>query len=407
MKAQQIRRPHIYELDPLRACTALGVVAVHALYFTAFLNHTDAGMQIQNAIVVALHFTREVFMFVTAFALVYVYYGKPFQLKRFWFKRGIGVLLPYCIWSIVYAWLNTSNHTPLPFIQTVLLDIVTGNASYQLYYILLTLQFYIILPLFLLFLRRVSRHPWIVLVVSCLLQIGVFYADYHTIQEGVLASSSFWRFIQQYQDRFVLMYQFYFVLGGLTALYLPQVRAFLARHGRTIVCCFLLALAGLWIHFIFQVRIYGESIGYASSVLQPVMVPYSVALIACFFWFLNRWASRAQQDGKPKGYRFWHALSDASFGVYLIHALILTALLKWVVPVMPTAWPVALRVFLTWFITAGGAVLASVLLLRIPVLSRLVGRAHIPLRRSERETTPVKQDSRLRAPENFAEARNA
>ena len=87
VREQLSRRPHIYELDPLRICTALGVVAVHVLAFTAFLNHSDLGTQVQNAVVVALHFTRAVFMFVTAFALVYVYYGKPFALKQYWIKQ--------------------------------------------------------------------------------------------------------------------------------------------------------------------------------------------------------------------------------------------------------------------------------------------------------------------------------
>ena len=52
---EQTKRPHIYELDPLRACTALGVVAVHVLFFTAYLNSSAVGYQIQNAIVVAFH----------------------------------------------------------------------------------------------------------------------------------------------------------------------------------------------------------------------------------------------------------------------------------------------------------------------------------------------------------------
>lgn len=68
-------------------------------------------------------------------------------------------------------------------------------------------------------------------------------------------------------------------------------------------------------------------------------------------------------------------LSDASFGIYLVHVFILTALLQWIVPLMPEAWPVALRVFLTWFLTAGGAAAISILLMKTPVLSHLVGRS--------------------------------
>ena len=82
-----------------------------------------------------------------------------------------------------------------------------------------------------------------------------------------------------------------------------------------------------------------------------------------------------QGEGHPKGYRFWRILSDASFGIYLVHVFILTALLQWGVPLMPEAWPVALRVFFTWFLTAGGAAVISILLMKTPVLSHLVGRS--------------------------------
>ncbi len=230
MKEQQARRPHVYELDPLRTVTAASVVAVHAIALTVFLNHSDIGVQVQNAIVVALHFTREVFIFVTAFALVYVYYGKPFALKRFWARRSIGTLLPYCIWSVVYVWVNVPGQTPVAFIKTATVDILTGNASYQLYYILLTLQFYIILPLFLLFLKRVAHHPWKALTISFAIQVVLFYADYHLLQQGTLASSGFWQFFAQYQNRFVLVYQFYFVLGGFTALYFQQIRSYVLHY---------------------------------------------------------------------------------------------------------------------------------------------------------------------------------
>src|SRR6266702_7336843 len=132
-------RPHIYELDPLRATTALVVVAVHILAFTVYLNQSASGAQVQNAFVTSVHYTREMFIFVTAFALVYVYYGKPFSSTRFWGRRALGVFLPYCVWSFIYLWLSQSQHSPGSFTKTLILDIISGQASYQLYYILLSL----------------------------------------------------------------------------------------------------------------------------------------------------------------------------------------------------------------------------------------------------------------------------
>jgi surface polysaccharide O-acyltransferase-like enzyme len=319
------------------------------------------------------------FMFITSFALIYVYYGKPFSTLRFFQKRSIGVLLPYCLWSALYTWLRLPNHSLGQYIPTALSDILTGSASYQLYYILLSLQFYLLLPLFLVFIKRVVHHPWVTLSCSFLLQVLLLYLDYHYIQAGPFSSSGVGTFIRTYQDRFVLVYQFYFILGALTALYLPQVRDAFDKwtlySPRWIVGGFVAALALLWGHFFLQVDVYHESLGRAVAVLQPVMTFYSLAIILlglCWAW---RWAREGDAQGHPRGYHFWKTLSNASFGLYLIHPLFLTFILSHLGPIMPGVWPVALRVFLVWFLTAGASVLTSIVLMNIPIVSRLVGRS--------------------------------
>src|SRR5438477_1314117 len=368
-------RPYIYELDLMRPVTAVTVVAVHVLSGTTMLNHTQAGLQVQNGIFTSVSVTRDVFMFITALALVYVYFGRPFSTRRFWAKRSIGILVPYCIWSIAYTWVNTAQHSPAAFAKLALLNILTGNASYQLYYILLTLQLYLVLPLFLLLLKHIKQHPWRALGISFALQVLLMYVDYRYLQQGTLASSGVWQVVAAYQDRFLLTYQFYFILGGLAALYLKQARAFVLSHGKWIVSGFVLALAALWVHFLLQVDVYHESLGYATSVLQPMMTLYSPTVIVLLGFLACRWANTDIGRAHPKGYRFWHILSDASFGIYLVHVFILTALLQRVVPLMPEAWPVALRVFLTWFLTAGGAAGISLLLMKTSGLNLLVVRA--------------------------------
>jgi membrane-bound acyltransferase YfiQ involved in biofilm formation len=377
VKEQAARRPHVFELDLLRILTALSVVAVHVVALTSGLNHSTLGLQLQSAITTALHFTRAVFMFVTAFALVYVYYGKPFSLKRFWSKRGISFLLPYIIWSLIYIPYYKPGLSLSTFIQTAIFDILTGGASFQLYYILLSLQFYLILPLFLLFLKRIAPHPWKALTISFVLQLALFYLDYHYLQQTTLTKTSkFWWNVGMYQDRFLLTYQFYFLLGAFAGLYFQQVKAFLLRHNWLVIGGFLAVLAGTWLHYVIQIRVYRLSIDYAGSVLQPAMVFYSTAVIFFMLWLACQWA---KEDGKPRGYPVAHVLSDAAFGIYLIHPFFMDIVLHHILPAMPTAWHVAPRVFLAWFLTAGSTVLVTSIALHIPIVSRLFGRAHLKL----------------------------
>jgi peptidoglycan/LPS O-acetylase OafA/YrhL len=377
-KKSSSRRPHIYELDPLRAVTALCVIAVHVVGFTVFLNHSAWGTDVQNAISDALHYTREMFMFVSGVALVYVYYGKPFQLLTFWKKRGLGVVIPYCLWSIFYVWFNTPALPPGQFISTSFFDILKGSASYQLYYILLSIQFYIILPLFLLFMRVAKRYPWRTLTVSFIIQVAILYFNIQFLQPGNLPNTSFWAFVNQYLGTFVLTYQFYFIMGGLFAIYREQVRDFVLRHGLWIAAFFAASIAILWLVFYVQIDVYHQPMSLATSVLQPVVALYSPGIIVFLYWLATRWAARLGTNGRPKWYGFWHTLSDASFGIYLVHVVFLTLLMRWFLPKLPPTLPVALHVFLLWFLTASLAVLSTILLLNIPLLSRLVGRSYSP-----------------------------
>jgi len=359
----------------MRAVTALGVVAVHVLFFTLPLNHGTWGWQIQNTLVNSLHFTRGVFMFITAFVLTYGYYGKPWSLTRFWKLRGVGVLLPYVLWSVLYAG-EALRHEPPGLMATgILRDILTGDAAYQLYYILLTLQFYLVLPWFLWCLKRLEKHPWIALSISLTAQVVLLYFDQRYLQTSSASASALVSAIANYQDRFFVVYQFYFLLGGMAAIYFRQVQDAAARYSRWIVAAMVAMLAVYWLYNFVALDVWHQSVDYVSSVLQPIVTFYTLAVIAFLFWVAHRWATNVDQAGLPKRVRTWRALADASFGIYLVHPLLLTIALRWLVPHMPTILPVALRVLITWLFVAGGAATISILLMNTPVLSRLVGRS--------------------------------
>jgi surface polysaccharide O-acyltransferase-like enzyme len=257
----------------------------------------------------------------------------------------------------------------------------------------------------LLFLKRIARHPWIALSISFVVQVVVFYVDYHYLQQSKLASTSkFWWNVETYQDRFLFTYQFYFLLGGFTALYFQQVKSFLLRHGRVIVGGFLAVLAATWLHFVIQIRVFQLSLDTAGSVLQPAMVFYSPAVIFFLLWLACHWAGRKGQDGRPRGYQFWSKLSDAAFGVYLTHVFIMNFVLQRVIPLMPASWHTSVRVFLAWGLTASVSFLIVVVFLHIPLLSRLFGRTHLRWQKvsrpvgTERQIDPASQaDGRVLA----------
>jgi peptidoglycan/LPS O-acetylase OafA/YrhL len=378
------RNPYIYALDPIRVFTALSVLSVHVIGFSAVLNTSALGYAVQLGAGSALHFTREVFMFTTAFVLVYTYAGSDFKLAAYLRKRGVTVLVPYLLWSVFYvaftAWMGGVSLSPTRFAMTTLKAIPTGSASYQLYYILLTLQFYAIFPLLLRLLPWIRRHVRLVLATSLALELVVLALDFVFV-ENLHAPSVFppgWAIrIDSYLPSFVLTYQFYFILGAVAALHFDRVSAFLLAHGRAIVAAFALALGAYWFNFALSVWVGHNTADYAIAVLQPEMVPYSVVVLAFLGYLACRWAPPArpgEAPAKPRGARTWHTLADATFGVYLVHPVFLTPALTYVAPTLPAALPIPVRVALILVPVAALSVGVSVLLLRTPGLSALVGR---------------------------------
>jgi peptidoglycan/LPS O-acetylase OafA/YrhL len=102
------------------------------------------------------------------------------------------------------------------------------------------------------------------------------------------------------------------------------------------------------------------------------MAFYSLAVIAFLYWQSYRRVGRRALTGTERFQRLWRTLSNASFGIYLVHPLFLTCILSRGAAL--SAVPVAVLVILTWVLTLAASIALCALLLHIPLLSRLVGR---------------------------------
>lgn len=368
-------RPYLYALDPLRGLTALIVILVHVLIFVDFHWQSVHAQESQALGVAVTHVTRNVFMFLTAITLSYVYAGKPLPLGRFWSRRGVGVLLPYCIWTVVYAWINTPERAPGHFARIAGRDLITGGASYQLYFISITLQFYLLLPLFLRLLDRIARYPWRALAVTFAIQLLLMYGDYHYLLTGRVHPTGWLNTLLIYRQNFIVLYPFYFVMGGLAAVHLQRVLPVLLRYGAWTLVAFFAAMAVVVLQFSVAVWHEHESLDYATAPIQPLVLVYSVVAILCMSWLAARWEARRVPPDPPPGYPFFKQLSDASFGVYLMHALVLRAVAARLLPAIATRTPGVLQVFIIWIVAAGATAGISIVLVHTPILSRLVGRS--------------------------------
>src|SRR5581483_192833 len=241
-------------------------------------------------------YSREIFFFVSALVLVRTYVPRlgpegrlpdegAFRRRRL---RLIGV--PYLVWTTIYfvVWIwHVRNTQPVrPILDDLPLRwvylVVTGNGCYHMYFLLVTLQFAVVFPLFLRFLGRTQgRHGW-VLAASAVAQVATL-AIFHWValpDEG-------WRMIVG--DSSLFAYQLWLVAGALAGLHLERVHDWLTGHKALVLLSVPVALVALLWNYYAHVRSMG--VLEASTPLHPMMLAWSAVTLAALYLLADRFAS--------------------------------------------------------------------------------------------------------------------
>lgn len=173
-------RIYLYEVDLMRCFFMLAVLATHVTshYTGAFVSgsHSHALMLASHMM---LHFARYGFMFITGLVMFLVYYHRPkIQLGSFWRKHFKNIGIPYVFWMglflIITMLLSTKPFSWDRWLITWFHGVLKGNHFY-LYYLYVTMQFYLIFPILVwLFKKTEGHHQW-VLAISAIIQMGMLF----------------------------------------------------------------------------------------------------------------------------------------------------------------------------------------------------------------------------------------
>ncbi|MFD1674455.1 acyltransferase [Alicyclobacillus fodiniaquatilis] len=375
------KRPYLLEIDLMRACIMFSVVAVHVSSFinakTANLSHLNLSLE---AALSSLHYTREAFMFITGIVLFITYYNRPTSILAFWKKRFAFIAVPYIGWTILYIlfegmYVHNFNWSIGPLSHKIFHALITGN-QFFLYYVLVTMQLYVVFPALVALLRKLERHHMTLLIGSFILQIAMMVFNKEVLQVVDVYKLPGWiAWLDHYRDRFVLTYQFWFVAGGLLAIHYDKVKAWVEARRRMILYVFLGMTAILWGHLLLDRLVLHETDDMAISVLQPIMIPYSF-ITAVLLWQVGRiWV--ANQASVPSFINYiLKFFSKHSFGIFLLHpfglhyAEIVLNKLHW------PHWGLTLLILPTVVVIYACAGLVAAGLSNLPALSYLVGRRY-------------------------------
>jgi uncharacterized protein (TIGR03382 family) len=300
-------------VDVVRVLTVALVIAVHVVA------QQPGGIGLSNgAALTVMHVSREVFFLLTAFVLGYSYRDRaPSRWSVFWRRRYLLVGVPYLVWSAVYFLADGHDLLPAgPALRAFASDVEAGTARYHLYFLLVTMQMYLVFPLLRGLLHRTRRwHGWL-LAAAAVYQVGFYTAVQHHLTAGPLTG---WL---RDPSAFLPSYLGFVIAGGVAAQHTDAFFAWTRARARWIYAgCAVTVAVGVGVFLIQALRLRQAPVA-ASDVFQPVVVAESVAIAWTFLALGLAWQRR-----RRPARRLVRAASDASFGVYLAHPLLLQGLL--------------------------------------------------------------------------------
>jgi peptidoglycan/LPS O-acetylase OafA/YrhL len=376
-------RQRLEQIDAMRPMKQAGVLTTHVL--AAFAPGT--AIVSTNAVVLLTHFSREGFFFISACMLTYAYLDLDREgLRRFYGRRFVAVTVPYLCWTVIYfLYLLPSMHYRSPAAALEHLAKLTATGYYQLYFLLIIMQFYLAFPLLLGFLRRTRKRHGLIVVIAVLGQVA-FMILLH------------WRIVPVLRVGWLLEfppYAFYLVTGSIAAFHLDAIDHWLRLHARVVIA--LTVAAALYAEAVYFLAEKGVTtvLGSGADPLQPSVIPFDVGAIACLYLL---GAALVKPGRSPRLRAAVRIGSDNSYGVYLCQMLFVNALLwaGWARLDSVVWWPLLCAATVVLVFLAGVAFTS--LLARTPLAVPLTGRQQRPwpTRRPKVTVSPTNQAQSLR-----------
>lgn len=363
-------KQRIAALDYIRGISMLGVLGIHTGAYS--LTYPAANPHLFALYEIFTRFSVPIFFFVSAFGLFNSQpLKKEFHYPTFMYRRFRAVLLPYLAWSILYmlhyTWISGDTnlwHKPLIYEYFLF-----GLASYQLYFLVILVWFYVLMPLWRQLVRWVLKAPMLGLFSLLLGQIAFnYYSSYllHANYDNYYLNLA----IQYRMSYLVLHYLFIFILGAVCAEHYSQFLTILELNSRRITACFVLTLTGMLFHY-YYLLYHNQYTLEATVNTVHQLSPLGVLYTASSTLFLFKTFTNPLPDWLAA---ILNQLGKYSYLVYLVHPLAMYYLVvelnhksQALTPVTTVAFylaTLAISTGLAWFINGIGG--------RIPLLGLLL-----------------------------------
>ncbi|MGQ4574025.1 acyltransferase family protein [Leuconostoc pseudomesenteroides] len=311
------KRVYLFEVDFFRIVFILGVLANHT---TTLVTHEMSTNSLPYGILMAthisLHFTRMGFMFVTGLVLFMNNYFKPLNILKFWKKRYLGVLVPYLSWTAILT--ATEHNSSVETFLMKWLHLSLYGDDYYMYYILVTLQLYLVFPVIVWLFKYFETKHRIIVICSAVLQLILLFLIKYQLPN---IDTSGWPYLLKNYGFNVVVYQFYFIMGGYAAIHYQEFVAFIRKWHTWLGKGSIICAAGTILLFFYNIDILHLSLDKAEEVHQPFIFVYDIVIIGYIIWLGLRYADLRQKSLPKFATNFVGIGAKISFGIYLSQSL--------------------------------------------------------------------------------------
>lgn len=304
-----MNKPWLPSIEYIRGLAMLGVVAIHTGSQYLLLNPTP-NVHLVALFEIVSRFSVPIFFFVSAFGLFYrMNLAEPFGYAKFLRRRFKAVLIPYLLWSTLYLvhdnWFNGWQLFPEPDYAAEIYAF--GLAKYHLYFLVILIWFYLLMPLWIWLVRRMTPARLLWLLAAQL--VFDYWSSYYVLEAENL-------FVKWRLNWLVLHYAFVFVFGGALAVHSQRFFAWCKTHKKIISATFLITLTILlgWYYFLIVVEHFTplDAVNTAHQ-LSPPGIFYTIAASVFLFTLFEFVKLPAPIKS------FLSVLGKHSYFVYLAH----------------------------------------------------------------------------------------
>ncbi|MED3726408.1 acyltransferase [Priestia filamentosa] len=312
MKKQ--KKPNINSIYFLRIFAMLMVILVHVTgaYTYTLLAGTGA-YEKYHFINRIIRIEAGIFIVITGMVFFYNYINRPLTIslwKNYYIKRVSYILVPYLVWAIIYEIYSHWGSMDTFNLQEALVRIARGESYYQLHFIFLIVQVYLVLPIFVYIAQKwmfFRKYMWLFGIA-----IEVCYS--------LLNSAYHFTTLNLFVDSLAT-----FLLGAWIGVYYQELREKAFKKSNILLLIFTFAIGTITV--ILHYHIYTMQTLHLPAAIYN-MCNLTFMVVGSYTAFLV--AEMLAQKFSPKYMAIVKNIAVYSFGFYLIHPLVLTGVAKFI-----------------------------------------------------------------------------